>query len=229
LIVHLRQAHRETIGTDDYLALGLIALSYGLALSARTYGFLAVFAAGLALRRVERLSSRGDERPEATGGATEAAGEAAEIEDPSEVEHSPEYMARAVLGFSEQLERLGTVGLVLLIGGMLGAHHLSADTIWFVPLLFLVIRPLAVFVGLFGTNTHPLQWTLMSWFGVRGIGSIYYLMYAVEQELPDGLAERLTSIVLSTVAVSVVVHGISVTPLMIRYGRWTRRSAGHAR
>ena len=58
-VLHLRREHKEAVGLDDFLALGLIAGSYGVALLAHTYGFLAVFAAGLALRRVERQASLG--------------------------------------------------------------------------------------------------------------------------------------------------------------------------
>ena len=54
LVLYLRREHREAVGLDDFLALGLIFLAYGVALLAHGYGFLAVFAAGLALRRVER-------------------------------------------------------------------------------------------------------------------------------------------------------------------------------
>jgi NhaP-type Na+/H+ or K+/H+ antiporter len=52
-VLYLRVRHREAVGFDEFLALGLIALSYGIAVLAHTYGFLAVFAAGLALRRTE--------------------------------------------------------------------------------------------------------------------------------------------------------------------------------
>ena len=58
LVLYLRRAHREAVGLDDFLALGLIALTYGIALACHAYGFLAVFAAGLALRRVERKGSK---------------------------------------------------------------------------------------------------------------------------------------------------------------------------
>ena len=58
---------------------------------------------------------------------------------------------------------------------------------------------------------------LIGWFGIRGIGSIYYLMYAIDHGLPPDLARPLVALTLTTVAVSIVVHGISVTPLMNRY------------
>ncbi|CAA9579917.1 MAG: hypothetical protein AVDCRST_MAG49-4678, partial [uncultured Thermomicrobiales bacterium] len=53
-MLYLRKAHAEAVGLDDFLALGLIALAYGAALLAHGYGFLAVFAAGWALGRIER-------------------------------------------------------------------------------------------------------------------------------------------------------------------------------
>ena len=53
LVLYLRRTHQEAVGRDDFLVLGLIALAYGSALSLHTYGFLAVFAAALAVRRVE--------------------------------------------------------------------------------------------------------------------------------------------------------------------------------
>ena len=59
LVVYLRREHHEGIGRDEFLALRVIALSYGAALlvyAYDAYGFLAVFAAGLALRAVERQS-----------------------------------------------------------------------------------------------------------------------------------------------------------------------------
>ena len=57
LVLYMRRTHREAVGLDDFLALGLIALAYGIAVACHAYGFLAVFAAGLALRRVERMAS----------------------------------------------------------------------------------------------------------------------------------------------------------------------------
>ena len=57
LVLYLRRVHREAVGLDEFLALGLIALSYGIALLIHAYGFLAVFAAGLSVRRIERQES----------------------------------------------------------------------------------------------------------------------------------------------------------------------------
>jgi len=81
-----------------------------------------------------------------------------------------------------------------------------------------VIRPLAVWVGLLGSPTARTPRVLVCWFGIRGIGSLYYLAYALRQGLDPELARLLTTLTLSTVAASVIVHGLSVTPLMQQYG-----------
>jgi NhaP-type Na+/H+ or K+/H+ antiporter len=215
LVLYLRRTHREAVGLDDFLALGLIALAYGGALLIHSYGFLAVFAAGLALRRIERQHS-GDEPPADVTAATRVA-EAEQLATAPET--APAYMAQAVLGFNEQLERIGEVGVVLLVGALLGVLYLPGEAIWFIPMLFLIIRPLSVAVSLIGERVGPLQHALIAWFGIRGIGSVYYLMYAVAHGLPADLAQQLIALTLTTVGVSVVVHGISVTPLMRYYTR----------
>ena len=58
-VLYLRRTHKEAVGLDNFLALGLIGLAYGLASLAHGYGFLAVFAAGVALRRIEQHASAG--------------------------------------------------------------------------------------------------------------------------------------------------------------------------
>lgn len=222
LVVYMRDTHREALGLDEFLTLGLIALSYGAAVLAHAYGFLAVFAAGLALRRIERLTSEGTAGSEAPprdvaqAAATEkgAVGPAAE--------HTPAVMAQAVLGFNEQLERLGELALVLLVAGMLTFARVAPEAVWFVPLLFLVIRPVAVAVGSLGAGATRLQVGFLGWFGIRGIGSVYYFTYAIQHRLPKDQADRIASLALTTIAVSIIVHGISVTPLMGYYERVNR-------
>ncbi len=219
LVIHLRQVHKEAVGLDDFLALGLIALSYGVALLVGGYGFLAVFAAGLALRRIERQSS--GETPSQEIMEVTMVGNAEAMA--TDQEKAPAYMADAVLGFNEQLERIAEIGVVLLLGGMLSLSYFTPQTLWFIPLLFLVIRPLSVGLGLIGSKANPTQRWLIAWFGVRGVGTLYYLMYLIQHGLPRDLAEQLTGLTLSVVVVSVIVHGISVTPLMSHYATKTER------
>jgi NhaP-type Na+/H+ or K+/H+ antiporter len=130
LVLHLRRVHREAVGLDDFLALGLIALAYGVALLVHGYGFLAVFAAGLALRRIERTESGGEAPPEDVAAAAHSA-DAEELA--TDKETAPAYMAQAALGFTEQLERIGEFTVVLLLGGMISWHFLPAVALWFIP------------------------------------------------------------------------------------------------
>jgi NhaP-type Na+/H+ or K+/H+ antiporter len=64
---------------------------------------------------------------------------------------------------------------------------------------------------------------MVGWFGVRGIGSLYYLMYAIQHGLPEDLALELIQLTLIAVALSILVHGISVKPLMSRFLRHRRQ------
>jgi len=168
LVLYLRRRHREGVGLDDFLALGLIALSYGVAVLVHSYGFLAVFAAGLALRRVERRSS--GERPPEEVRALTREGHPEELA--THPEKAPAYMAEAVLSFNEQLERITAVAVVILLGALLVTAPPPWEVVWFVPLLLFVIRPVAVAVGLLGSDTSRLQRGLMGWFGIRGVGSL---------------------------------------------------------
>jgi len=189
----LRRRNQETIGRDEFIALGLIGFSYGLAVLAHAYGFLAVFAAGIALRyREAEISERED-------GGQET------------------YVTGPVLGANEQLERLMEIGLVLILGGMLSREFLSPSAWWFAPLLFFVIRPVAVVLGTIGGRATLRERALISWFGIRGIGSLYYLMFALEKGVAGDLAHQLCALVLTIVAVSTVAHGLSVTPIMRNY------------
>ncbi|OXH86379.1 cation transporter, partial [Burkholderia multivorans] len=89
-------------------------------------------------------------------------------------------------------------------------------------LLFVVVRPLAVRLTLAGSRATIAQRRLMAWFGIRGIGSFYYLLFALEHG-PTDTVRPLSAPVLAVVSASVVAHGISATPLMNWYHRRQRR------
>jgi NhaP-type Na+/H+ or K+/H+ antiporter len=212
LALYLHRRRHDIFALHEFLVLGLIALSYGLAELVYGYGFLAVFAAGYALRRIELRTT--DYAPEPP---PEPLGEEAEEVNAKEPEQSAQRMATALMTFNDQLERILEAAVVVLLGAVLTAEFWASEVIWLAPLLFLVARPLAVVVGLVGKGTPYSLEALMGWFGIRGIGSIYYLTYAIGYGVPSQLADRLTALVLSLVALFIVVHGISVTPLMKRY------------
>lgn len=233
LVLYLRLRHANAVGYDDFLALGLIALSYGAALLLTTYGFLAVFAAGVALRQVERRETKANRHEsdvQAPGSKTLVEQALSTPKPPVEADHvathpahAPAFMAHAMLGSTERIERIGEVAAVVMLGAMLSAVDWSLVTWWFIPLLFLGIRPLAVTIGLAGSRTATTQRRLIAWFGVRGIGSLYYLGYAMNHGLDPALANTLVALTLTAIVASIVAHGISVTPLMKRYDRIRRR------
>lgn len=208
VILYLRMRHREALGSDEFIALGLIALTYGLALVSQTYGFLAVFAAGLALRRIDELPQVPVAPPAPELSAAEQQASGAE---------APAHMMNEVQRFNSQLESFVEVAMVLTVGVLVATVRFHSEVLWFIPVLFLVIRPLAVYLGLLGTPVKGAQRRLMGWFGIRGIGSLYYLLYAISHDIETALAQRLLSITLAVVIASVIAHGISVTPLMKRY------------
>ncbi|MDH6182703.1 NhaP-type Na+/H+ or K+/H+ antiporter [Polaromonas sp. CG_23.6] len=213
-IIYLRMRHREALRSDEFIALGLIALTYGAALLCHTYGFLAVFAAGLALRRIDEGASA----TSALQAETQKAGfELSPEEQAAAGAEAPTNMMNAVQRFNSQLESFVEVAIVLAVGVLLASVEFESDVLWFVPVLFLMVRPLAVYGGLIGTQVSGSQRNLMSWFGIRGIGSLYYLLYAINHNIQPALAERLLSITLAVVVASIIIHGISVTPLMQHY------------
>ncbi len=200
---------------DDFLGLGLIGLVYGLAVLAHAGGFLAVFFAAVALRQTElKLANRtqyaGDSR-------TEREIKRAESVDPNP-EESP-TVSQGSLVFKEHLERLSELMLILLLGGTLFFDSWSWRAVGLALFLFIVARPISVFIGLLGTRTSWRMRGMTGWFGVRGIGSLYYLMYAIQHGLPKSLALELTHLTLIVVALSILIHGTSVKPLMSRFWR----------
>lgn len=223
LVLFLRREHKEAVGLDDFLALGLVALAYGTALLIHAYGFLAVFAAGVALRQLEQSQTRSRRpRPEVARAMADPDSDTARAVavDPT---HAPAFMAQAVLGFNQQAERIGEVAIVITIGALLWAVPWEPAVWWFVPLLLLGIRPLAVLLGLARSRASQGQRWLIGWFGIRGVGSLYYLMFAINHGLSEDLSSTLLAITVPVVVTSIVVHGISVTPMMAAYEKALRR------
>jgi NhaP-type Na+/H+ or K+/H+ antiporter len=117
---------------------------------------------------------------------------------------------------TEQIERLAMMVLLLLFGGALVSGLLATVT-WVdfaVALaILLVIRPLTGIIGLTGVGADRTErWTL-AFFGIRGVGSIYYLAYGLNHiDVANG--ERLWGLVGLVVLISIVLHGLTVTPIM---------------
>lgn len=213
-ILHLRRRHHQAIGLAYFLTPGLIALCYGVALFANAYGFLSVFAAGVALRQIE-LRQIGENPPDELTELAVAPSERREFA--SDPVKAPVWLVQLLLQFTQEIERIGEVIVVAIVGAMLSMRVLSLTLLWFAPLLFLVIRPSAIMLVLLGSKLGWRDRAMIGWFGIRGIGTVYYLAYAFGHGLPPALSEGLAALALGVIAVSVIVHGISVTPLMRLY------------
>ena len=158
-VKRLRDRDLLAPGLDGYHALATVLVIYGFAEVAGTYGFLAAFAGGLAFRRYE---------------------------------HDHEVNARVHEG-SELSEKLLELAVILLLGSMLTFAGLGAPGWegWLLAALVIVaVRPLACLVALAGSQLdEPREKTFVAWFGVRGVGSLFYAATAVEAGVLAG-AER---------------------------------------
>lgn len=217
LVLFLQTEKKQALGMESFLALGLIALTYGIALHAAVYGFLAVFVAGLSMRNVERAVE--DKAALATSSKAppqvkvEAVAQAKTADD----------MTRDVLEFAKELEKFVELAAMLVIGSLLRVEMLTPRNLLIAGALIAVARPVAVYLSTLGSSWTPSQRRLGAWFGIRGVGSIYYLAYASTHGAPSSEIGAIGSAVLVTVALSVIVHGISATPLMRIYQAATQR------
>lgn len=188
---------------EDFVALATILITYSLTEIVNGYGFIAVFIAGIVVARAY---------------------------------HDPEKRI-SQLEFIERIEKLMEVGTILLLGSILRFVPMVAfagNSLTVAGLLLFVIRPLGAWISTIGANSpleaysnrmHPKTRWLIGWFGIRGVGSIYYLCYAFGEGLKDQLGEQIAWITYTTIVISVFLHGISSTPLMKWYERRVKRSS----
>ena len=186
-----RRSMRLAETGEPLLAVAAVLLSYGISETLGGYGFLGVFACAMTLRSAER---------------------------------GHDYHAH-MHQIVERLERLLTL-VVLLLLGVAMTNGLLTNLTWagaaVGALLILVVRPLTGFVALslgkardrVGTSSlGPQERVVAAFFGVRGVGSLFYLAYATGQaDFTD--VNLLWSTVAFTIALSVIVHGVAATPTM---------------
>jgi sodium/hydrogen antiporter len=176
---------------EDFIALSLVMITYSLTELVNGYGFLAVFVAGVVVRRTQR---------------------------DFEKSHSQ-------LEFTEKIEKLMEVGIIVLLGSLLRVEPLFRfwnEAVSIAFLLLFVIRPVGAWISTLGGNFHVAQRLLYGWFGIRGIGSLYYLSYALGKGLAGEIGEEIAWIVYFTIVFSIIAHGTSATILMAWYNRQVR-------
>lgn len=179
---------------EDFLTIASIALSYGIALQIHSYGFLAVFANALTIRQLEMQKSK-----------TESIKQEDKIPD-------------NVLSFNEQLERIFEVISVGMVGLLINLRTFSWSALIVALSVILIIRPVAIFLGMSKSGLDLKEKIFLSWFGVRGIGSIYYLYFALNHTDLIKDSAKLIDYTLWTILFSIFIHGISAKIILKRYG-----------
>lgn len=231
LTVFLRTKHRDRTSPNDFLALALILLAYVGAEMIYAWGFLAVFAAGIGLRQTEIKTVEKNPLPEHDKGEIENDKKLKDETAHPPAEHNVEgnkeeneiekpavaagVIVSEILSFGDTAERLLEFLLVLIVGVAL-AIHWNWMAIPLALVFFFVIRPLFAFIFLWFTPTTFSQKMLMAWFGIRGIGSLYYLTYALNHGWNEQ-TKTVADLTISTVALSIVIHGLSSQPILDYY------------
>jgi len=185
LLFHIPNRAKLSRSGDGFVALGITCLAYGVTELASGYGFLAVFMAAVALRRAERGHA----------------------------------YHQKLHDFAEELERLLTMALLVLFGGALVVGGLLSDLTWagaaFGLLAIFLVRPLAGWIGLLGAPSPWGERAAISVYGIRGMGTIYYLAYALQNGEFEQV-QLLWSTAAFIILVSIFLHGATVTPVMRR-------------
>lgn len=118
--------------------------------------------------------------------------------------------------FTDQIERLLIAVLLILFGGSLVSGILDALT-WKMALFAIgfvfIVRPLTGLIGLYKRDIHIKEKLAISFFGIRGMGSIFYLAFAFHEATFEH-QDELWAVVAFTILLSIIVHGISSTPIM---------------
>ncbi|MEB3181556.1 MAG: sodium:proton antiporter [Nostocaceae cyanobacterium] len=130
------------------------------------------------------------------------------------------------LEFTERIEKLLEVATILLLGSLLRIEPIlqfADEALLVAALLFFVIRPGGAWISTIGERFHPAKRWLYGWFGIRGVGSIYYLSYAFGKGLKGNVGEEIAWITYLIIVISVILHGISATPMMNWYERKIQR------
>jgi sodium/hydrogen antiporter len=184
LVLQLRERGYLLAALDGFVAVAAPLLLYGAAELIGAYGLVAGFVGGVAFRRYE----------------------------------SGHSYNRRVHDGAEIVEKFFELAVILLLGSMLSIAGLSEPGLagWLlVPLLLLVLRPLPVAAVFFRSRRLTIRGrAFVGWFGVRGVAALYYLAFVVELHVLGASEQSIVAwTVLVCIAVSILVHGITSTPL----------------
>ncbi len=177
---------KGTAISQSYVVIALTLLAYGFAEFANSYGFIAVFVAAFAFRR-------------------------------SETEH---HYHEKLHDFAEQSEGL-LMSLVLVTFGIFIGQGLQLDIeltwrVYIVSFIFLfLIRPIGGFIALTGLKLPFAEKNAIAALGIRGIGTLYYLSYALNQNFfAESDAIKLWIVCSIVILISIFIHGLTAQKLL---------------
>lgn len=180
---------------EGLAAIGATLLCYAVSLMLGGNGFVAVFAAAIAIRST-----------------------------------CPEDAFHATMAeFAAQVERVLVMLILLVLGWGLGSgllHAISPMGAFVALALIVIIRPLSTLIGFVGSGESRFSRILIGFFGIRGIGTLFYLQYAFNRQ---AFAEKqeIWAICSLAIAASVFVHGMLSKPAMAKAdARRMRRQEG---
>ena len=163
-----------------FVAISLTLISYGLAEILNSYGFLSVFFAGLFAHYHKHQKNVSTES------------------EPS-------------LGFIDNIEKFLIIFWIIFFGGSVMAgilDFITTTSLLFCFGLVLILRPLLGYISFYKTDLTPKKKLAISFFGIRGIGSVFYLSYAIKHgNFQD--ANQLYSIVALVILISIILHGFT--------------------
>lgn len=184
------RVHRgDPVARDELVYAGAVALAFGVARATHTSTFIVMFAVGTLLLW------------------------------PLQQAHESHDLADRLHAFGGRCERLVEALTVLAVGVALHSVNWSWHLVGFALLVVFVVRPLSVWAVVRQGTMSTHQRNLMAWFGIRGIGSLFYLALALDHGVEGPLAAEIIGAVLVSIALSILLHGVSATPMMVAYQR----------
>jgi len=183
--IKLLDPERQADFLEEAMVFATAALAYGAAMAIRTDGFLAVLAAGVALSHGGRLRRPLRNRP---------------------------LMPR-VLRISARIERYTWLVVLVLLGTLVASIDYKWWMLAFAAVLILLIRPLAVRLGLGGVSMPDAQWRGVAWFTARGVASLYCLAFSINHGLSAPFARQLAGATLVVLVTSIIASAVSGLPL----------------
>jgi len=125
-----------------------------------------------------------------------------------------------VYEFTESEGQLLSWAAFFLLGAVLvpdAIGELSWPVFVLILTSLLVVRPVAIWLSLLGTDSAPITRLFFGWFGPRGLATALFALLVAE-EIPHALAQQILNLAINAVWISAVLHGVTAVPTARRYG-----------